>query len=153
MFKQYDGSLDHLNPVQIGEDLFNKGEPIDDDNDPTYPFYNDDNDFLEVFRSKMLKAWYKARENANLNAFKAQLPAFQAQLPEVGETRFIEYPSNPGNYYECVIEYIPPERDQVLIRYEKTTDEGRSNLHLVGYVYPGKFPILHKDDPRKNNTK
>lgn len=110
-FKPYNGELENVDPVAYGEKLYLEGKSLNDDTDPTYCFYirgDDDCDFLEAFRQKMERAWYQARARSDREAYLKALPDFQVKIPEVGSKVFIEYPGNPGKYFPCIIEYVPP---------------------------------------------
>lgn len=148
-FKTYNGELDDVDPVAFGEKLFLDGKALNDDTDPTYYFYarGNEDDFLEAFREKMESAWYQARARANREAYFKALPDFQARIPEVGSSVFIEFPGNPGKYFPCMIEYVPPERDQIVIRFEKKGGEYHGSLRVVGYEYPGQFPTFYNEPP------
>lgn len=149
--KIYQGELDNIDPLQLGTELCQKGLPFDDNNDPTYPFYLNDDvaDFLIDFHERMEKAYYKEQRRIAKEKHLAAIPAFQANMPALGASVFIEFPNNQGIFYPCLIEYIPTERTEVLIRLLDVDpkDLTQSALRLVGYEYPGRFPrFLSKEE-------
>lgn len=152
---RYAGQLDNVDPVAFGAQLFHDGK-TPHDNDPTDCYLLDDphTDFLMEFFRKMEVGWYRARKEQGRQAFLAQLSPFQANLPDVGKPVWVEFPNVQGVFHACVIEFIPPERDQALIRMldnNKTEHPEQSPLRLVGYEYPGRFPVFYTQNPTQTN--
>jgi len=152
MIEKYNGELDKVDPVALGVNLRTEDKSYcDREHDPTDNFYGADDEaekFLHQFFKDIEKGW--RREDRRLAKIKylKQLPAFQQSLPKLGELVFIEFPSNKGRCFPCVVEYIPPERDKVLVRLtDGDASYGQSNLRLEGYDYPGEFIKLHREAP------
>lgn len=150
--KPYNGELKDVDPDAFGLALRTANKSYaEDENDPTDAFYcttDEDADFFEQFRARVECAWRKEDNRLREIEYKKQLVDFKKSLPAVGAPVFIEHPNNNGTCFPCVIEYIPPERDNVLIRYtEKSGTYGQSNLSLVGYSYPGAFVAFYEAVP------
>lgn len=152
--KTYSGELDHIDPFEFGAQLHRDGKSTQD-NDPTDEFYggNDDDpvwDFLNTFWENMNTGWRREDNRVRKERFLAQLPDFQANIPEVGEVVFVERPNSQGKYTKCRIEYVPPEKDAVLIRNLEegaARAYGQSPISLVAYENPGRFPRFYKEIP------
>lgn len=152
--KRYAGELDHIDPFELGAQLHREGKRCRD-NDPTEGLYGGKDDdpvweFLNTFRENMNIGWRREDNRFRKERFLAQLPDFQANIPEVGEVVFIERPNSQGKYTKCRIEYVPPEKDAVLIRNLEegaTRAYGQSPISLVAYDYPGRFPRFYKEIP------
>lgn len=149
---RYTNQLDGVDPIALGEQLYREGKTVDEV-DPTAPYLMEDHnaDFLHEFYRKVDVGWYRARNAHNHQQFLAQLPAFQAAIPAVGEEVYITFPNVPDKQHRCRIEFIPPERDQVLIRLFETKKSGypeQSALRLVGYEYPGRFPTFSAEQKK-----
>ena len=150
--KEYNGELDNVDPEAFGLTLRVAGKSYtDDENDPTEGFYwatDDHLAFFEKFQKGVSRGWHKEDNRLREIEYKRQLPAFQDNIPEIGVEVFVEHPNNKGEYFACVVEYIPPERDNVVVRYaDKKGAYGQSNLSVLGYSYPGAFPVFHRQVP------
>lgn len=154
VFKVYEGELANVDAIAYGVSLRKEGKSAyDSENDLTRLFYSAPDDdmsgkFLRDFYELTLKGWQREEQRLAKEHYLAQLPAFQASLPSVGDELYVEHTSNKGKYFACRIEYITPEKDNVLIRYiGQSAAYGQSNVTLVGYGYPGEFVSFHKEEP------
>lgn len=147
---RYTGQLDNIDPFALGAQLFHEGKSVDT-HDPTAPYSleGEHADFLMTFYDNVDKGWYRAKREHGLAEFTRQLPAFQAAIPAVGQHAFVSWPAAPDVYYACIIEYVPPERDKVLVRMLDGNTEypGQSPLRLIDYGYPGAFPTFSLTPP------
>lgn len=141
----YNGELSNLDPYQLGKDLFSKNEEITDKNDPTQAFCGgkDDSpiwDVLNDFRDKMTKGWLAARHQEHTRRYKEQLAPFKQSIPKTGKIVLIEFPCNLGKRFKVRVEFVPEERDNVLVRFlDETNAYGQTKLMVVGYGAPGAF--------------
>lgn len=143
--KKYNHELDHENPSLLGKALCRSGKAWSDETDPTYEY--EYTDFLIAFRDAMEKAYYRERDVMKKEAHIAAVPAFIASLPPVGTHVWVEFPNNPEQRFPCVIEFIGKSGTHVLIRLTNIDelDPTSSPYRLLGYEYPGRFPVFHKD--------
>lgn len=150
--KKYNGELNHIDPIELGSQLFLKGKKIDHETDPTEQFYSNgiekDDEFLYSFTKKMWQGWHKERDAAFDKKYLKQLPDFQKSIPPIGSEVYVQFPNNDDEYPYCRIEYISEDRSEVLIRYLKNKKTLRgSNLSIVGYGYPGEFVKFYAKTP------
>lgn len=155
---KYNGELDNVDPFDYGVKLCKEGKSYtDDENDPTENFIGGSDDdpvwsFLWEFRDKMEKGWHSEAKRLRKVRYLEQLPAFQESLPEVGQVVYMEYPNNEGSNIKVKIEFIPPERHMVLVRYLDGRDVfGQPRLSVVSYEHPGRFVRFYKEPPAIQN--
>jgi len=155
---EYDGSLDNIDPIELGKNLRIENKDPYDENDPTDNFTGgrDDDprwDFLQNFRENIMTGWRRQDQLIAKNKYLEQLPEFQKNLPNIGDEVYIENPSNLNNYYLCRIEFIPEAKDKVLVLYlDKDAAYGQTNLSLAEYCYSAKykhgiFPRFYTNKP------
>lgn len=152
--KAYEGELNNVDAIEYGVSLRSENKSTyDREHDLTSRFYSKPHDtkidaFLSEFYDNMIRGWNREDQRLAKEKYLAQLPEFQASLPLLGDNVYVEHTSNKGEYFFCRIEYVTPEKDNVLIRYlDKPAAYGQSNVTLVGYDFPGEFVKFHKDKP------
>lgn len=152
--KVYEGELDDVDAIARGVSLRQEGKSAyDHEHDITSRFYSKPKDestdkFLSDFYDNVIRGWHREDQRLAKEKYLAQLPAFQASLPDVGDDVYVEHTNNKGEYFFCRIEYITPEKDNVVIRYlDKPACYDQSNVTLVGYGFPGEFVKFHKEKP------
>lgn len=148
----YNGELDNIDPFEYGAQLYRDGKRCNSyENDITDKYRGEKDDdprwqFLENFRDLVEKGWLTERKKRDKEKYLSQLPTFKKSIPEVGSEVYIEHPNSEGERHHCRIEFVTPERDNVLIRYlDDTGSYGQSRVAVVGYAYPGKFVTFHSE--------
>lgn len=156
----YEGELDNIDPVELGAKYFHEGIELNWKLDPTTNFhlkndidYEKNSAFFFSFASNMEKGWFRERNIEDHKIYKESLPDFKDTIPEVGSIVYVEHATNKGTYFRCRIEFIPEERDNVVIRYlDSNMMFGQTKIAVVGYQKRGVFVKFHTTVPiQKSN--
>jgi hypothetical protein len=153
--KKYEGELDNVDPFNYGIELREKEQSCyEEEYDPTDRLIGGRDDdpvweFLNRFREQMIKGWYSEDRKLKKEQYFSQLPAFKENIPELNQECYIETPNNVGVYHKVRVEFIPVERDNVVVRYlESDAEYSQSKINVVGYSYPGKFVKFYNEIPK-----
>lgn len=155
---EYTGQLENVDAFNYGVRLRKEEKScFDFDNNPVnsyFSFNGDDIDFLDKWSEEMIRGWRKQDNIISKERFQRLLLEFKKVIPQVGDVVYVEHPNNLRTYYKCLVEFVPPEQDQLLVRYldDKDLGYGQSKLALLCYSYSteyGKaiFPIFHVNLP------
>lgn len=158
MFEYYKDQLDDVDPIELGRELFLKGEELSFMNDPTRkyrtrPYDNKSEKFLEDFYNKIKKGWHLENSKREKENFEKELAIFQENLPVLGSELYVEFPTNKGKFFKCKVEHIAETREQVLLKLSPNNYTFFSQSYvLTEYTFDSElkrktFPKFFKELP------
>lgn len=143
--KIYNGELDHLTKDQcykLGVDARISEKEVFDSNPTSHFIWNEKNEKkLEFIDDNFLAGWFDTHRNLLKDKTELRFKEFKENIPCVGDTGFIEFDSNLGNYFECKVVFVTDDNDAFVIEYTKNNDGyallGRGS-HLMGKLHKSK---------------
>lgn len=157
--KKYNGELDHIDPVKLGREIRKNGGVLNNLSEIPSEQYigqnDEDRDFLFNWHESVFKGWRLERDDNREILYKEALSEFKKVAPSIGDTLYLEHPNNLGKHFKCMIEFVSPEKDAILVRYidkEKSRFFNDSKYSLIKASYVSKvdrdvFPIFRKVKP------